>query len=143
MKLKLTQEQIDTLSYDDVAYLVIKEYNRKMKIQELFKYVIKVMKLNEEDVIEEIADFFELLITDKRFLMLENGYWDLKENHNKKISLDEDEDDEDDLEIELEDEDEDLEDDEEMNYDEDSSPDDDVDDGLENLIIIDEDEEDL
>ena len=36
MKLKLTDEQKDTLSYDDVAYLILKETNKKAKIQDLF-----------------------------------------------------------------------------------------------------------
>ena len=34
MKLKLTDEQKDTLSYDDVAYLILKETNKKAKIQD-------------------------------------------------------------------------------------------------------------
>ena len=29
MKVKLTDEEIDTLSYDDVAYLILKEYKTK------------------------------------------------------------------------------------------------------------------
>ncbi|MDD2409895.1 MAG: DNA-directed RNA polymerase subunit delta [Bacilli bacterium] len=142
MKIKLTQEEIDTKSYDDVAYLILESSKKKMKIQELFKNVIKAMKLPEEEFTNGIADFFELLITDKRFIMLENGYWDLKINHNTKVIL-EDEDEDEDLDINLE-EDLDIEDEEEadteINYDEDDSPDDedDEDDGLEDLMVLDE-----
>ncbi|MDD4706304.1 MAG: DNA-directed RNA polymerase subunit delta [Bacilli bacterium] len=145
MKIKLTQEEIDTKSYDDVAYLILESSKKKMKIQELFKAVIKAMKLPEEEFTNGIADFFELLITDKRFIMLENGYWDLKINHNTKVMLEDDEEEdidinlEEDLEIENEDEV-----DTEINYDEDDSPDDDEDDGLEDLIVLDdEDQENL
>lgn len=143
MKIKLTQEDIDTKSYDDVAYLILESYKKKMKIQELFKSVIESMLLPEEEFTNGIADFFELLITDKRFIMLDNGYWDLKINHNTKIVLDED-DEEEDIDVNLEDDDDgDKEEDEsEVNYDEDSTPDDDEDDGLDNLIILDEEESD-
>lgn len=133
MKIKLTQEEIDTKSYDDVAYLILESSKKKIKIQELFKSVIKAMKLSEEEFTNDIADFFELLITDKRFIMLENGYWDLKINHNTKVLL-EDEDEDEDIDINLEEEDT------EINYDEDDSPDDE-DDGLENLIVLDEEDQ--
>ncbi len=141
MKIKLSQEEIDTKSYDDVAYLILETFKKKMKIQELFKKVIKTMKLPEEEFTNGIADFFELLITDKRFIMLENGYWDLKINHNTKVILEEDEDEEE-MDLSLEEEiDEDTEEDTEVNYDEEDSPDDDEDDGLEDLIIIDDEDE--
>lgn len=146
MKIKLTQEEIDTMSYDDVAYLILESIKKKMKIQELFKNVIESMNLPKEEFSNGIADFFELLITDKRFIMLEDGYWDLKINHNTKIILDEEDEDEEDIHIDLDEEDDIIiededEDDSEINYDEDSTPDDDEDDGLDNLIILDEEEE--
>lgn len=31
--IKLTQEEKDTMSYDDVAYLIIKDSNKKLKLQ--------------------------------------------------------------------------------------------------------------
>ena len=138
MKVKLTDEEIDTLSYDDVAYLILKEYKTKMKIQELFKKVIKAMKLPDEEFTEGIGDFFELLLTDKRFIMLKEGYWDLKANHSVKVSLDEDDEDDDDEEFDIEEEEEELE-EEEVDYEEDVDEDDD--DGLGNLVVIDEDED--
>ncbi|HHX33325.1 MAG TPA: DNA-directed RNA polymerase subunit delta [Mollicutes bacterium] len=138
MKVKLTDEEIDTLSYDDVAYLILKEYKTKMKIQELFKMVIEAMKLPEDLFTEGIGDFFELLLTDKRFIMLKEGYWDLKANHSVKVSLDEDDEDDDDEEFDIEEEEEELE-EEEVDYEEDVDEDDD--DGLGNLVVIDEDED--
>jgi len=140
MKVKLTDEEIDTLSYDDVAYLILKEYKTKMKIKELFKMVIEAMKLPEELFTEGIGDFFELLLTDKRFIMLKEGYWDLKANHSVKVSLDEDDEDDDDEEFDIEEEEEELE-EEEVDYEEDVDEDDDDDDGLGNLVVIDEDED--
>ena len=135
MKVKLTQEEIDTMSYDDVANLILEAYGKKMKTPDLFKKVIKAMELPEEEFTRGIGDFFELLLTDKRFIMLENGYWDLKINHSTKIVIDEDEEDE---EIDLiDEEDEEIEeDDSEVNYDEETVEDEDEDD-LEDLVIID------
>ena len=40
MKLNLTDEEKETLSYDDVAYLILKNTNKKQKIQDLFKRVL-------------------------------------------------------------------------------------------------------
>ena len=45
--IKLTDEEKDTLSYNDVAYLILKDTNKKIKIQDLFKEVIKAMDLPE------------------------------------------------------------------------------------------------
>lgn len=137
MKVKLTKEEIDTMSYDDVAFLILKAYAKKMKTPDLFKKVIKAMSLPEDEFSKGIGDFFELLLTDKRFIMLENGFWDLKINHSTKIVIDDEDEDDEDLELIDDDEDEELEDsEEEVNYDDDSVEDDDEDE-LEDLVIID------
>lgn len=139
MKIKLSDEEKDTMSYVDVAYLILKTSNNKIKIQELFKEVLKVMDLPDSEFENSVGDFFELIITDKRFIMLENGFCDLKINHSTKVILD---DDEDDFEV-VPDEDADSEDSDtdEDNYDDDSTPDDDSDDDLQDLVIIDDNEE--
>ena len=88
-KINLTEEELATMSYDDVAYLILENNQKKMKIQDLFKEVIKVMNLGDSAFEEHLADFFELLSTDKRFIMVEKGYWDLKINHSTKLIIDE------------------------------------------------------
>lgn len=138
--IKLTDEEKDTLSYDDVAYLILKEINKKIKIIDLFKKVLAAMKEPESNFEEGIGDFFESLVTDKRFIMLDNGYCDLKVNHSTKVIIDEDDED---LDISLE---EDNLDDvnngmDEDNYDDEANPDDDTDDDLQDLVIIDDSEE--
>lgn len=138
--IKLTDEEKDTLSYDDVAYLILKEINKKIKIIDLFKKVLVAMDEPESNFEDEIGDFFESLVTDKRFIMLDNGYCDLKVNHSTKITIDEDDED---LDISLE---EDNLDDgnngmDEDNYDDEANPDDDTDDDLQDLVIIDDSEE--
>ena len=138
-KINLTEEELMSLSYDDVAYIILEQNGKKMKIQDLFKEVIKVMDLGESAFEEHLADFFELLSTDKRFIMVEKGYWDLKINHSTKLIID-DEEDEDEI---IEDIEENNEEDEEevINYDEEVIDDDDAEDDLKDLVILDENEE--
>mgnify|MGYP003301809210 CR=1 FL=1 len=102
--------------------------------------VIKIMNLGDNAFEEHLADFFELLSTDKRFIMLEKGYWDLRINHSTKMILDTDEDDEEIIE-EVEEETTETEENEEINYDEDIVDDDDAEDDLKDLVILDENEE--
>lgn len=135
----LTEEEIASMSYDDVAYLILEKNQNKMKIQDLFKEVIKSMKLGENAFEEHLADFFELLSTDKRFIMVDKGFWDLKINHSTKLVI-EDEDEEDEI-IEEEPIIETEEDEEEINYDEEILDDDDAEDDLKDLVIMDDPEE--
>ena len=144
MKLSdIPEYELETMNYDDIAYIILSEEKQKMKINELFRKVCDALKLPENLFEEKIADFFELLTTDKRFIMLEDGYWDLKEFHNPKVVVD---DEEDDLitneEIEEQDDDlvEEQEDEDDIFYDTDT--DDDLpDDDLEDLVVIDVDNE--
>lgn len=135
----LTEEEIASMSYDDVAYLILEKNQSKMKIQDLFKEVIKSMNLGESAFEEHLADFFELLSTDKRFIMVDKGFWDLKINHSTKLVI-EDEDEEDEI-IEEEPIIETEEVEEEINYDEEILDDDDAEDDLKDLVIMDDPEE--
>lgn len=137
-KINLTEEELMKLSYDDVAYLILENNQKKMKIQDLFKEVIKVMNLEESAFEEHLADFFELLSTDKRFIMLEKGYWDLKINHSTKLIIDDEDEEEilDEVEETTEEEKE-----ETINYDEEIIDDDETEDDLKDLVILDENDE--
>ena len=122
-KLSLTSEQLETMSYGDVAAFVLENKGKKQKIQDLFKEVIRLMNLPESDFENHIADFFQLLSTDMRFTMVEKGYWDLKE------------------ELDVEESEEDLnsdDDDSEINYDDDDLDDDPEEDDFKDLVIIDD-----
>ena len=142
MKLNISNEELESMNYDDIAYLILKEEKKKLKINELFQKVCDVLSLNSKDYEDKIADFFELLTTNKRFIMLEDGSWDLRELHNPKLVVD-DEDDEA-LPTESEDEEDSEEDseNEEENIFYDSDSDDDIpDDELDDLVVIDVDDE--
>ena len=58
--------------------------------------------LKSADSLFIISDFFALMATEKRFIQLEKGFWDLRENHTAEISIKEIEDElEDELELDL------------------------------------------
>ena len=138
-KINLTEEEIATMSYDDVAQVILENNGKKMKTPDLFKEVIKVMNLPESEIENHLADFFELLSTDKRFIMVEKGFWDLKINHSTKLIIEDEEDDE---IIEVEEEISMTEEEnEEINYDEDVLDDDETEDELKDLVIMDDSEE--
>ena len=138
--IKLTKDELLSMSYDDVAYKILEANKKKIKTQDLFKEVIKTMNLPENEFEEHLADFFGLLSTDKRFIMIEKGYWDLKINHKANVVIDEDEEEEIVEETENIDEEE-VEEDEEINYDEEIIDDDETEDDLKELVIMDENEE--
>lgn len=144
MKLKdLTPEDIDAMSYDDIALMILTETNKQMKINELFKEVCKYARLSDEEYVEKLPAFFDVLTTDHRFIMLESGLWDLKTKHSTKIVIDNEEEDmiEDDIDVEEVPEEETN---EELYSDEDDTDDiADDDDDLKDLVIIDEDDEQM
>lgn len=141
MKLKgITKEEVEMLTYDEIAYKILEKTKKKMKINELFKEVCNLLELSEEEYLDHIAEFFEILTTNQKFIMLDNGYWDIRSRHSSKIVIEEDDDEYEEKE-EIE---EPLEEEEKDNYfDEDDIDDDDVDDDLKDLVVIDdlEDEE--
>lgn len=141
MKFKtISKEELETLQFDDIAYIILKEKGKKMKITDIFKIICDSLNLGEAAFENQIGDFFALLTTEKRFIQLEKGYWDLRENHTAEISIKE-------IEEELEDE---IIDEEEMEMEEpeedegnyyddiDDMNDDKEDDDYKDLVIVDE-----
>ena len=139
MKFKtITKEELELMPFDDIAYVILKEKGKKMKINEIFKIICDTLELGDAAFENQIADFFTLLATEKRFIQLEKGYWDLRENHTAEIRIK-------DLEEELTEEEimeDDYESDEEDVYSETKDIDDDeADDDLKDLVVVEEDEE--
>ena len=145
MKFKTVNlEDLETMSFDDIAYIILKEKGKKMKIQDIFKIICDTLNLGEDAFENQISDFFALMATEKRFIQLEKGYWDLRENHTSEISIKEIEDElDDDIVLDEEKEDEKEEEEDENYYDDiDDMDDDKEDDDLKDLVIVDEGYED-
>lgn len=139
----ITVDELETLPFDDIAYIILKEKGKKMKINDIFKIICDTLNLGESAFENQIGDFFALLATEKRFIQLEKGYWDLRENHTAEISIKEIEDELEDEVLPEEEKDTVDEDDEEDYYDElDDVDDDKEEDDLKDLVIVDEGYED-
>lgn len=146
MKLKdYKKEDLEAMSYSELTSLILNEKGSKMKIVDVFKKICELLELGESTFESKIADFFELISTDKNIIVLDKGFCDLKTKHNKAVVIEEDEEElpEETEEIETDDDiepEENVDDDEDIFYD-DASDDEDIDeDDLDDFAVV-EDEE--
>ncbi len=138
MKFKtVAKEELELMPFDDIAYVILKEKGHKMKINEIFRIICDELELGDSTYESQIGDFFTLLATEKRFIQLEKGFWDLRENHTAEISIKEIEDEF--AEEELVEEDYDADDYDEVKDSEDEEDDENED--LKGLVIVDDIEE--
>lgn len=137
----MSKEDVELLSYTDLTNLILTENKSSMNTPTIFKKICDLLGYSEEEYMDKIGDFYTSLTIDKRFVLLENHEWDLRERHAVELVLDEDEDDEEALEEENEEEvlDEEVEDDMISSEDELDTDDDDLDD----LTIISDEEDEL
>ena len=144
---KMTKDELELLSNKDITNLILEDSKKSMNTAELFRKIIKLLELPESYFESKIADYYTALATDKRFLLLEDGTWDLRSRHtsDKVVKVTDEEDDED---VEPKDEEEDEDDEDSLSEDsyddtEDTDYDDDTSEELNDLVIIDEDELEL
>lgn len=137
MKLKdMPIEELELLSYTDITYKILKENKKSMTTAALFREICELLELGDSDFDSKIGDYYTSLTLDKRFVLLKNNEWDVRDNHSVEIIIDDDEDEE--VE-ESEEENEETEESEEDIIDDDTL-DDDLDDDMDDLSIIDEEE---
>ncbi len=140
----LSKEELELMSYNDIAYLLLKN-EKEQSTADLFKRICNLLGLTKKEYENKIGGFYTSLTTDKRFILLDSGNWDLKENHSvKSLKIDEILDDIEDLEADEIFENEEEEEEKEIMYDE--NPDDDNEDAAEDykdLVIIDEEDLDI
>jgi len=145
MKLKdLSKEDLETMSFGEITELVLNENGSKMKIVDIFKKICKILEMSEAEFENKIADFFELISTDKKFIVLEKGFCDLRKKHTPKVVIEDDEEEIVESESVNDEDKEELEEREEDIFYDNSSEEDDVDDNDDELndfdIVVDEDE---
>lgn len=150
---KMTKDELELLSNKDITNLILEETKKSMNTADLFKRIIELLELPASTFENKIADYYTSLATDKRFVLLEDGTWDLRSRHtsDKVIKVTDEEDDEEESEIKEDDDD----DDGDSDIDDDTMPEDSYDDTdesdyddetneeLKDLVIIDEDELEL
>lgn len=141
---KMTKEDLELLSNKDITDLILSESKKSINTADLFKKIIELLELPASTFENKIGDYYTSLATDKRFILLEDGTWDLRSRHtsDKVVKIaDEDEEDEEEQEEQEEQEDDSLED----SYDDtdDEDYDEDTNEELKDLVVIDEDELEL
>ena len=140
---KMSKENLELLSYAKIAEMYLRENKKRMNTADLFREVCNLLELDEGEYQDKIADFFESLTTSKEFILLNDGNWDLKENHSIKIDMDDIYDDSDTASMEEDELDDEPNEDnyEDDSYDNDLSDDiDDLNDDYDDLTIVTEDE---
>ncbi len=143
---KMKKEELELLSNKDIAYMILEDRKRTINTADLFKKIIDLLELPESTFEKKIADFYTALSTDKRFILLDDGRWDLRNRHSseKRVKYTSDEeDDEEEEELEEDTIEEEIEEDEFDDTDDDSYQDDDTNEDLKDLVVIDEDELEL
>ena len=139
----MKKEDLELLSYKDITNLLLEEKS-KQNTADLFKKIVELLELPNSEFESKIGDYYMMLTTDKRFILLDDGNWDLRTRHtsDKIVKILDDDDD-----IEMEEsltkgKEETDEEDEESDYDIDSdnTEDDDFEDDLKDLVILDEEE---
>ena len=143
MKLKdKSKEELEVLSYTDLTELILKESKKPMSTKDIFTTICELLELSDEEFTNKIGDFYTSLTTDKRFILLDNAMWDLRDKHKVEIVLDDEEDEDEEYsdEEEIDEDDEDELSDESIEITDDEVDLDDEDD-MEDLTIVDGDEE--
>lgn len=136
----MTKEELGLLTYVEIAYRYLKENNVTLKTPDLFRKVCDLLGFNDTQYASKIGDFYTSLTMDKRFIVLDNNEWDLREHHSVEIVLDDDEEVEEDVSDEPEEVEEESEEESLENVDEAVDADLDDEDDLDDLTIIDDDE---
>ncbi len=140
---KMSKEELELLSNKDITFYLLEGSKNSINTADLFKEIIKLLELPKSDFETKIGDYYTALATDKRFIMLEDGTWDLRSRHtsDKVVKIEENEDEEDEEIPKEEIVEEEI---EEDNYDDtDDDEYDDTEEDLKDLVVIDEDELEL
>ncbi len=142
---KMTKEDLELLSNKDITNLILEESKKSINTADLFKKIISLLELPENTFEKKIGDYYTALSTDKRFILLEDGTWDLRNRHTSdkivKVTEEDEEDEEDTDDDNEEATDDSLEDGFDDSDDEDY--DDETNEELKDLVVIDEDELEL
>ena len=148
MKLnRMSKEELELYSYIDLTRMILEEEKKTLNTPTIFRKICDLLELSDDEYTDKIGDYYTSLTTDKDFVLLDDGNWDLRDRKPVSAILSEDDDvyEEDDLE-DIEEAEEDMEeivsedDDDDAELDLDDIDDEDDDDLEDDLTIIDEEE---
>jgi len=140
---KMKKDDLELMSNKDITFNLLENSKKTINTADLFNEILKLLELPSSEFDKKIGDYYTALATDKRFILLDDGTWDLRSRHTSdkvKTISEEDEEDEDEEEITKDDQQEEI---EEDNYDDTDEDYDDAEEDLKDLVVIDEDELEL
>lgn len=91
---KMSKEELEVLSYTDLAEKILKESSKALNTPTIFKTICDLLEFSDSEYTDKIGDFYTSLTTDKRFVFLDTNEWDLREKHPVDIVLEEDDEEE-------------------------------------------------
>ncbi len=144
MKLKnMSKEELELMSYTDLTEMLLKENKKPMNTPTVFHKICDLLGYSDDEYASKIGDYYTSLTIDKRFVLLDNNEWDLRDHHSIDLSLEEDDEEdeemmEEDVVEEPEEEEENI---DEVNTDEELEVDDD--DDIDELNIISDEEDEM
>lgn len=65
----------------DIAFELMKQRDNEIVFNKLWEEVSKTLGLSENQAMNKIASFYSALMLDKRFALLPDNKWDLRERH--------------------------------------------------------------
>lgn len=92
MKLnQMSKEEIELLSYTDLTYLLLTEHKKSMNTPTIFRQISDLLEYSEDEYTAKIGDYYTSLTIDKRFVLLDNNEWDIRDRHSVELVVDDDE----------------------------------------------------
>lgn len=107
MKIKeISKNELELYSYADLTEMILNEGKKSLNTPIVFHKICDLLGYNEAVYTSKIGDYYTSLTIDKRFVLLANAEWDLRDHHPIELILDTDDDDiiDDDHELEHEEE---------------------------------------
>lgn len=83
-------EELELMSYTDMTYMILKENNKAMNTPTIFREICNLLDYTEEEYVAKIGDYYTSLTLDKRFVLLENNEWDIRDRHSVELVMDDD-----------------------------------------------------
>lgn len=97
---KMPKEELELYSYIDLTRMVLEEKGEPQNTPTIFKEICSLLGMSDDEYADKIGDYYTSLTTDKDFVLLDDGNWDLRDHHPVTVILDEDEEIEDEEDLE-------------------------------------------
>ena len=92
MKLdKMPKEELELYSYIDLTKMILEEEGSPLNTPTIFKKICSLLEMSDSEYADKIGDYYTSLTTDKDFVLLDDGNWDLRDHHPVTVILDDEE----------------------------------------------------